>query len=499
MEFKSILDLKQSPYKDEVRPSFYMDFNLNQIIDKISFIWGENISSFYYYLPGDTECENYRREVMSDIKKGSMYEELLHFVSIMNRRKEACATKEEVRLDIQKAAWHVTEVVQFGNAFTRLYEVLEETDICSAGFLALREYLKAYLQAEEFVTMFAQANALLQEMQGYRFKLTYENELITIVEEEVSGTYEDFLDSHFGEKEEGMKNPFAGNQELNLLEQKLLEIVQQKKPAFFKELLQFYKKNKNYARDELLLFASEITFYLSFHKFTKKMEEHGFHFVAPTVCNEQQMYATGLYDLALACVNYSENKEVVSNDMEYREGEKFFVLTGPNQGGKTTFARSLGQLVYFTKIGLDVPALAANVHEFGYILTHFSVEESIETGRGKLQEELVRLRPMMDASCENAFVVINELFTTAANYDAIIMGQKVLQHFIGQQCRGIYVTHLKELTQAHEGVVSLRALLDDKGIQSHKIARKEADDVACAINQVNKYKLSYEQLKERLS
>ena len=35
-------------------------------------------------------------------------------------------------------------------------------------------------------------------------------------------------------------------------------------------------------------------------------------------------------------------------------GERFFVLTGPNQGGKTTFARSLGQLVYFTRIGLDL-------------------------------------------------------------------------------------------------------------------------------------------------
>ena len=143
--------------------------------------------------------------------------------------------------------------------------------------------------------------------------------------------------------------------------------------------------------------------------------------------------------------------------------------------------------------------MAANVHYFNKILTHFTVEESVETGRGKLQEELVRLKPMMHGEGTKDFVIINELFTTAANYDAIIMGQRVLQHFIGQNCKGIYVTHLKELTQAHESVVSMRAMLDEQGKQNHKIVRKEAEDIACAINQVNKYRLKYEQLKERLS
>lgn len=499
MEFKSILDLRQSPYKDEVRPSFYMDFNLYQIIESIKFHWGDNIASFYTYLPADTECEKYRREIFQDIKKGNLYEELMNFVSVMARCKEAQANQEEVRVAIQKAAWHVSRVALYGDAFTGLYKALQETDITSEGFKTLRDYLADYLEQESFKEMYRQAGELQTEMRKFRFKLFYENDLIVITEAEVPGTYESYLEEHFEKMPEGMKNPFAGSPELNLLEQKLMEIVQQRKPAFFKSLTRFYKNYEQYAKNELLQFTSEITFYLSYYKFMKKMEEYGYRFAAPEVCREKRMYANGLYDLALACVYCTEDKEVVSNDMEYGENEQFFVVTGPNQGGKTTFARSLGQLVYFTKMGLDVPAMAANVHPFSCILTHFSVEESVETGRGKLQEELVRLRPMMSEKCENAFVVINELFTTAANYDAIIMGQKVLQHFIGQRCRGIYVTHLKELADAHEQVVSLRALLDENGIQTHKIARKEAGDEACAINQVNKYRLSYEQLKERLS
>ena len=122
----------------------------------------------------------------------------------------------------------------------------------------------------------------------------------------------------------------------------------------------------------------------------------------------------------------------------------------------------------------------------------------METGRGKLQEELVRLKPMMEENRQGTFVVINELFTTAASYDALIMGRKVLEHFIGLGCMGIYVTHLKELITAHEQAAGLQATLDAERIQTFEIRRGEAPDIACAENQVNKYRLTYEQLKERL-
>lgn len=157
-------------------------------------------------------------------------------------------------------------------------------------------------------------------------------------------------------------------------------------------------------------------------------------------------------------------------------------------------------MVYFAKMGLDVPAEAAFLPYYTDILTHFSVEESVETGRGKLKEELARLAPMMESvsASSAAFVVINELFTTAANYDACIMGKRVLEFFLGQGDMGIYVTHLKELAEEHPGIVSLRAMVDEAGRQTFRIARGKAADSASAVNQVRKYRLTYEALKERL-
>ena len=67
--------------------------------------------------------------------------------------------------------------------------------------------------------------------------------------------------------------------------------------------------------------------------------------------------------------------------------------------------------------------------------------------------ELVRLVPTMKASCEGNLEVINELFTTA-NYDACIMGKRVLEHPLAQGCMGIYVTHLEELGEECPGAAS---------------------------------------------
>ena len=275
-------------------------------------------------------------------------------------------------------------------------------------------------------------------------------------------------------------------------------MIQKKTPELFAKIRAVSTENKDYEKTVLVRFEEEMIFYLSYCTLQRGMENEGYAFCTPVRSEDGLMEAEGLFDLALAIANLNTDKEIISNDFRYDKGERFYVLTGPNQGGKTTFARSLGQLVYFTKMGLDVSAKSAIVPYFPDLQTHFSVEESVETGFGKLKEELTRLAPMMYENKRGTFVVINELFTTAASYDALIMGKRVLKHFVELGCMGIYVTHLKELADKQEGIVSLRAMLDENRVQTFEIRRGEAEDTPCAENLVNKHQLTYAQLKERL-
>ncbi|MBQ8821989.1 MAG: hypothetical protein IJZ82_05060 [Lachnospiraceae bacterium] len=499
MEFESILDKKLLPdAEDTGMPAFFLDLNLDQIVEKIQSLVQVPVKKYYYSFPADKAGEAYRRAIYKDVKKESVQELLFAFSELAEKRRQAQERKQSVTLGMQMGARHLLEVAAYCDAYTYLYEGLVEAPVESEGLLSLRAFLKNYLFTQEFQEMQKEALRLREELLGFKVKLVYENEQLYVSEDTLPGSYESFLQKALGEHGAELKSPFSTLGNLDDLEQEIVLKFARRHGKHFEEVRSFYHKYREYENEILIRFSEEIAFYLSYLVFQKKMELQGLSFAAPAVEEGKDMCAGGLYDLALACNSLHTDKAVVSNDFYLAKGERFMVLTGPNQGGKTTFARSLGQLIYFTKMGLDVPADVANVHFFPELLTHFSVEESVETGRGKLMDELVRLKPMMSGESQGAFVVINELFTTAANYDACIMGKKVLEHFIAQGCRGIYVTHLKELTQAHESIVSMRAMMDEHKVQNFKICRREADESVCAMNQVNKYHLTYQQLKERL-
>ena len=494
----SILDKYESPHTDAPRPAFYLDLNLNQILDKVTQTWGKQVKKMFLYFPKDAQCEQYRRGVYGDVKQEGCYDALMKFLEMTAKMEENQKQEEAVASAMQKNVWHLWAIWHYCEAFEGLRAQLQKLELSSEGMKEFLRLLGEHLDSEGYKTMRSRVDSILKELMGFRFTITYDKDRMIISEGTTQGDYEAFVEKGGDHDRISLKNPFIVSPNLSDLEIECLKVLSAKRPKLFAALKTIAEKYQEFGEEFCFRFLREIPYYLSFRAFQIEMEEKGRYFCTPKTNPDQRMEARELYDLALSIVALREGRRIVGNDVYYEAGESFFVLTGPNQGGKTTFARSLGQLIFFTKMGFDVPARSANVHYFRNILTHFSVEESIETGRGKLKEELLRMAPMMEDYEENAFVVINELFTTAATYDAQIMGKKVLEHFIGQKCQGIYVTHLKELTQAHPQVVSLRAMLNEEKLQTFRIERSEAEETACAANQVNKYRLTYEQLKERL-
>ncbi len=496
----SILSLNGTRSEAEEIAAFYQDLNLRQIIDRLTAKWGKNIRKLYSFLPPTAEDEAYRRAVYGDIKNEEVYRALMSYTEDLEGVAELRAEKDKVSIPLQKAVWQIRETEAYCRCYEELESRLEKCVLSSVGMQAFLEILKEILDSSGYRELRERTEKLMKEIRELRFTLVYDKDRISVVpvETEGSGRYEEMLRKEGGREIRQLQNPFRSNPSLTELEYACLEILEKKKPQLFRELRNIAEHSEDYEKAVLRRFEKEVVFYLSFRSLEQELEKAGFCFSTPETSEDRRMEAKGLYDLALALSSLTSGKEVVPNDLYYEEGERFFVLTGPNQGGKTTFARSLGQLVYFTRMGLDVPAESANIPFFPDIQTHFSVEESVETGRGKLKEELSRLAPMMEDHKKGSFVIINELFTTAASYDAEIMGKKVLKHFIGLGCMGIYVTHLKELAEGQQGVVSLRAMLNDQRIQTFKIRRGAAEDIPCAENVVNKYRLNYEQLKERL-
>lgn len=483
-----ILNAIDMPAVEQETASRYIDLNIDQIATAVSDCWGTDVSRFYAVFPADREAEKYRRDIYSEIETKGLYRGLCTAQALAVRVTELAGARNKYRERVQKMLSHAHEVRLYCKAADDLAELLRDKELTSEGLSWLKETMLQYTSGKKYIEMRDAANSLCAALDRIKVTFVYENDRLNVAVSEEAPAADG----------EPVTSPFKDYSDPDGLEYALMIHLADKRPKVFKDLKAFYGEYEDYREDWLMQFYDEIVFYISYMTFEKHMNEKGFCFTMSDVDEDKPMRAEGLYDLALAVANIKRDRPVIDNDFIYDNDEQFFVLTGPNQGGKTTFARSLGQLVYLTKLGLKAPARVANIHYFNDLLTHFSVEESIETGRGKLMEELVRLRPMMSMSGRN-FVVINELFTTAANYDACIMGRRVLQHFIAGSCCGIYVTHLSELLEGTDHAVGLCAQLNSEGVQTFKILRSvmEYNNVAAA--QVRKYRLGYDELAARLA
>ena len=482
----------------ESQNSYLLDLNIDQILDKVTEGWDPECRSMFESFPSSKEDEDYRRAIYSDVKKEDVYTTLMEFYYRIIARNTYSERKDKAYELVQQRVWYLREIYTYVSSLTELSDSLKKATLNSEGLKGLSDFLSDTISEDSFNTLNNDVIGLWKELSEFRIILTYEKDQFTLKNGRTEGEFEKFLSECFPGVKNDYGRPFSDEEYFSNLEDEIVKLFMKKNKSFFKRLEEFCKKYPSCFNENVAVIEKEIIYYLAFARFQNMMRTQGYDMCTPKSSSDV-LSASGLYDLALAITNIETGKKVVPNELYLSKDEKFFVLTGPNQGGKTTYGRSLGQLVYLFKMGFDVPASSAEVPYYSNLWTHFSVEESLESGRGKLMDELERLKPIMHESQEGAFVVINELFTTAANYDAIEMGKRVLKYLISRNCKGIYVTHLGELTKSCPGIISLRAAVDSNNVQTFQIERSEPRELKGINSQVLKYRLSYEQIKERFS
>lgn len=496
MVFESILNPKKKGgdhYRSFTMPASFYDLNLDGIMKEIKLLAGDyEVQNYFYELPGLTETIYYRQGVCKDLENPAVYDGVITFTEDMKRAREFMENAGQSTMRLQKECWAMNSAYFYCRSVRKLLHTLQEANLSGKGFLSLLDWLEEFIKGERFLTMEKETKRLMDLFSQIRYSITIESDKIRLSREAFEGEWE----SGLGE----MENPYGSILALSKLEEIALSMLEKSDKNGFVQFHEYYETYHDFMNETLLLFEQEIFFYVSYMKYIDKLGKEGFVFSYPEI-TEQTFEGYQCYDMALARKNSSEGKSVVRNDITYEPGEKFFVITGPNQGGKTTFARAMGHVVYFSLLGLKAPGENLKIPLFRDVITHFATEESVMTGSGKLKEELDRLAPMMKKCYGRNFVLINELFTTATTYDALIMGNRVMKHFMDKDCLGIYVTHIKELAGGREGVTSLVASVSeqDSHLRTYKMKRQKPEGIGYASDIVDKYDLSLDCLRRRLS
>ena len=488
-------------------PEFFVDLNLDQIIDAITAGKQEyNLKPFFYTSLNDIDAIKYRHEIMRDLENKNLFENIKSFAHKMRAMREHLAQADKLYYKYQKERYFLDAVDIYCDAVNCLVHDLSLADLKSRGFLAFREYLTNYTNSERFASLLAETKTLFADLSSVKYCLLIKDNSIRVRKYESEIDYSADVEETFEKFKQGAVKDYrvkflGGPADMNHVEARVLDLVAQLYPDIFLNLDNYCAKNGNYLDETMAVFDREIQFYVAYLEYVAKIKRAGLEFCYPqiaTTCKEVYDYEG--FDLALAYKLIREQSSVVCNDFYLKDKERIFVVSGPNQGGKTTFARTFGQLHYLASIGCPVPGREAQLFLFDRLFTHFEREEDIQNLRGKLQDDLVRIHDALNQATSNSIIIMNEILTSTTLKDAISLGKKVMERIVQLDLLCVWVTFVDELTSFSEKTVSMVSTVvpENPALRTYKIVRRPADGLAYAIAIAEKYRLTYDHLKERI-
>ncbi|HFT4321831.1 DNA mismatch repair protein MutS [Klebsiella pneumoniae] len=489
------------------QPEHFVDLNLDKVVMAIVKDRDEYDLSPFFYTPLEyPEDIYYRQGIIQDVAKDDLYNALLEYSTAMQKIRDISSRKENHYYHYQQRRWELECVLLYCRTVTVLHERLETLSFTSCGMTNFRNYLSEYINSDGFTDLSTLAQTIRNQLEDIRYNLMIKGDTISVEHctDEINYSHEVLrVFSRFKQHDVQVDVDFRSHDGImNNLEARVLDCVAKLFPAVFAGLDAFIETHSDYQEHTLKVFEREIQFYLASIHYFRQFQAAGLTFCIPEINREKkEITVTSAFDLALAGSMLNKQTPVVCNDFYIHGIERVLVISGPNQGGKTTFARMVGQLHYFALLGLYVPAQQATLYLVDNIFTHFEKSENIHNLRGKLYDDLVRIKAILDKSTARSLIIMNEIFTSTTSHDAIFLGTRIIEKVIALNAICICVTFIDELTALDTSVVSMMSTVEENNDASrtYKIIRKPADGVAWSATLVQKYGLTYEIIKAGLN
>ena len=220
--------------------------------------------------------------------------------------------------------------------------------------------------------------------------------------------------------------------------------------VFAKSMRDFEPLIQNFYSENTSLFISlldEIRFLTAGVSFVISMREKGFSMCKPriAVMEEKKCELTNVYNPMLAKKEIENT--IVSNTVAFDENGRFYLVTGPNHGGKSIFSYSVGMAQALFQLGLFVPADSAYMSPVSGIYTHFPSSDENNYGKGRLESECARLGDIMKNLTDTDMLLMDESFSSTSGLEAGYIASEVLTGIGVIGCCGIFVTHIHDLPQ----------------------------------------------------
>lgn len=161
----------------------------------------------------------------------------------------------------------------------------------------------------------------------------------------------------------------------------------------------------------------------------------------------------------------------VSNDTSLdNDSNQFFIITGPNMAGKSTYLRQVALISIMAQMGSFVPALKANLPLLDRIFTRVGASDDLTQGQSTFMVEMSELANILKYSTDHSLVLLDEIGRGTSTYDGLSIAWSVVEYLtdgLNAKPKSLFATHYHELTEL-EGQIA--------GVKNYNITVKEFED-----------------------
>ncbi|WP_158746488.1 DNA mismatch repair protein MutS, partial [Acidisphaera sp. L21] len=164
----------------------------------------------------------------------------------------------------------------------------------------------------------------------------------------------------------------------------------------------------------------------------------------------------------------AQGRSFVANDCRMGEGNRIWLLTGPNMAGKSTYLRQVALIVLMAQVGSFVPAKRARIGVVDKLFSRIGASDDLAAGRSTFLVEMLETAAILTQATERSLVILDEVGRGTSTHDGLAIAQATMEHLhdvVG--CRTLFATHFHELADAADAMRHAECMAMDASAGRH--------------------------------